>query len=168
VRQGPPRVGRNPDPTSVTVVASTQHFTGKLRTSGRLHFVPVPPDEAMSLGTPGHAPVAGTANGKGIHAVVTMNTAGEFRILLNAPTRQKLAVEAGDRIEFALTPDPTDAAPPVPDDLVAALDAIDGSRLRWDTLGPAHQRELLIWIAESRGSSGRSRRIARTLARIWE
>lgn len=149
-------------------MARTQHFTGKLQRSGRLWYVVVPSDEAVSLGSPGHAPVAGTVNGKGIHAVVTLDPRGEFRVLLNAEARERLGLEVGANIEFALTPDPTDAAPPVPDDLVAALGAIDGSRARWDALAPAHQRELLIWIAEARGSSGRSRRIARTLARIWE
>jgi hypothetical protein len=149
-------------------VASTQHFAGPLLRSGRLHYVEVPADEAVSLGSPGHAPVAGKANGKGVRAVVTMDAKGGFRILLNAAARDRLGITAGDNVECYLTPDPTDAAPPIPDDLDQALDAIDGSRPRWDALQPAHQRELLIWIAESRGTANRSRRIARTLARIWE
>lgn len=149
-------------------MVSTQRFSADLQKAARLHFVAVPPDAAVSLGSPGHALVAGTANGKGIHAAVTLDTRGRFRILLNAASREKLGLAVGDPVEFVLTPDPTGAAPPVPDDLVIALDAIDGSRARWEALAPTHQRELLIWIAESRGSSGRSRRIARTLARIWE
>lgn len=149
-------------------MASTQRFSAKLQEAGRLHFVAVPPDVAVSLGSPGHALVVGTANGKGIHAAVTLDTRGQFRILLNSASRKKLDLMVGGAVEFVLTPDPTGAAPPVPDDLVIALDAIDGSRARWEALAPAHQRELLIWIAESRGSSGRSRRIARTLSRIWE
>lgn len=149
-------------------MARTQQFSGPLQRSGRLSYVAVPADAAVSLGSPGHAPVAGTANGKGVHVVVTMDARGDFRILLNTTTRRRLQLEIGDTVAFAVTPDPTDAAPPTPDDLIEALKAIDGTSARWEALPPTHQRELLIWIAESRGSANRSRRIARTLARIWE
>jgi len=149
-------------------MARTQQFSAPLQRSGRLWYVAVPADEAVSLGSPGHAPAAGTANGKGIHCVVTIDDRGAFRILLNAASREKLSLDLGAIVEFALTPDPTDAPPPIPDDLVDALQAIDGSEAQWATLSPTHQRELLIWIAESRGTANRSRRIARTLARIWE
>ena len=122
----------------------------------------------MSLGSPGHAPVAGTANGAGISAVVTLDGRDRFRILLNRKTRESVKVAPGDTIEFALTRDPSQKAPPVPDDLMDAIDAIDGTQRRWDGLDPTHQRELLTWIAEAKTAMNRSRRIARTLARVWE
>lgn len=149
-------------------MTAPHRFSSTVERSGRLHYAVVPADDAISLGIPGHAPVVGTANGKGVHCVVTVDQAGVFRILLNDEARQLVGVEAGDEVEFILTRDPNPTIPPVPDDLADALEAIDGSRARWEALSAGHRRELLTWIAEAKSPANRSRRLARTVAKVWE
>ena len=145
-----------------------QSFSGTVTLRGGLHFVDVPAGVAVSLGGGGHIPVAGTINGRGFHGVVSRAGSDGYRLLLNASARSSLGVSQGSAVEMVLTRDPAGAMPPVPDDLARALEAIAGSMARWEGMDAAHRRELLTWIAEARGSEHRSRRIARTVGRVWD
>ena len=50
----------------------------------------------------------------------------------------------------------------VPDDLAAALAALDGARAHWDAFPRSVRRGVLEWIAQARRPGTRARRVAET------
>ena len=52
-----------------------------------------------------------------------------------------------------------------PPDLLAALDALDGARARWDAFPPGARRAILQWIEQAKRPQTRAARIAETATR---
>jgi uncharacterized protein YdeI (YjbR/CyaY-like superfamily) len=60
------------------------------------------------------------------------------------------------------------AALPVPDDLMAAIDAEVGARAVWDGFSPSHRREYIEWIIGAKRDETRVRRIMKAAQQVAE
>lgn len=147
---------------------ATHSFTVKLQKWGRVFGVEVPTDVSVSFGVGGHVPVAGRINDTSFHGVLLPIGGARHRLLVNAEVRGAARIEVGDSIDIAISHDPSNRVPPIPDDFAVALDAVDTARNRFDTWPPSHRREILLWIADAVKPETRARRIARALARVMD
>jgi hypothetical protein len=149
------------------VVMATHTFTAELERWGRVYGVAVPTDVSVALGVGGHVAVVGTVNGVDLSATLVPLPGARHHLLLNNEARDRVGAVIGDTLDVVLTKDPSNRVPPVPDDFAAALDIVS-ARARFDALPRSHRREYLLWIADAVKPETRSRRIARTVARVIE
>ena len=143
-------------------------FSAPLVQWGRVVGVEVPTDVSVAFGVGGHVPVTGRVEGTPFRGTLVPMGGARHRLLFNAESRAEAGIAVGDSIDVTLSHDPTNRVPPVPDDVAAALDAIDTARARFEALPPSHRRELLLWIADAVKPETRARRIARALARVMD
>lgn len=89
---------------------------------------------------------------------------GDYRVVIPAKLLKTMGAEPGDVLELSLEPDPCRAAPTVPADVRAALEAAmpDGLDLLTSQT-VSKQRQLLLYIDEARAPATRTRRIERLI-----
>lgn len=149
-------------------MAAPHSFSATLAQWGRIYGIEVPTDVSVALGIGGHVPVVGRVNGEAVSATLTPIAGARHRMLLNADVRSAAHLRVGNQVDVVISPDPSNRAPPVPDDLAEALDILTSARRRFDNWPLSHRREILLWIAEAVKPETRARRIARAVARVME
>ena len=102
-----------------------------------------------------------------IESLADLPSAAALRKLIVA-ARDAWLAEKEDKAAAAPAPRATREAPPVPDDLAAALRARAGARQRFDTFTASQQREYVEWIVEARREATRQSRIAQAVEWIAE
>ena len=102
-----------------------------------------------------------------IGSVADLPSAAALRKLIVAARGAWLAAkEAGSAGPPA--PRPRREAPPVPDDLAAALRRHANARAIFDAFPPSHQRECVDWIVEAKREATRAARVAQAVEWIAE
>ena len=120
----------------------------------------------------GGRPVAEAAAGPRDKAMGQFGRIGSLADLPSAAALRKVIVAAraawlAER-EVKAAPKPRREAPPVPDDLDAALRGQAGARQRFDAFTANQQREYVAWIVEARREATRQSRIAQAVEWIAE
>ncbi len=124
----------------------------------------------------GGRPVAEAAAGPRDKAMGQFGRIESQADLPKGPALRKLIVEARaawlsekeEKASASPAPKPKRAAPPVPDDLAAALRARSGARKRFDAFTPSQQREYVEWIVEAKREVTRESRVAQAVEWIAE
>ena len=143
-------------------------FTATLEQWGRVFGIEIPTDVSVALGLGAHVAVVGKVNDTSVQETLVPSRGARHRLLLNATVRKKARIGVGDDVAMTITRDPSNTAPPVPDDLADALDILSGAKRRFDAWPAAQRREVLLWIADAMTSEARSRRIIRAVARVMD
>ena len=116
----------------------------------------------------GYAPVIGSANGFSFRATLVPVPRGGHYLFLGSAVRAEAGMAVDDEVEIVMESDPSDAEPPMPDDVAAVIHALyDGNR-HWEKADPYLRKEMLIWIAETPDPAARARRIIRALAKVMD
>ena len=102
-----------------------------------------------------------------IESLADLPGAVALRKLIGAARTAWLA-EKEDKASAPPAPKPRREAPPLPDDLAAALRVQAGARQRFDAFTPSQQREYVEWIVEARREATRASRIAQAVEWIAE
>ncbi|GAB2556262.1 YdeI/OmpD-associated family protein [Leucobacter ruminantium] len=91
---------------------------------------------------------------------------GRYLIGISKANRAALGVEIGDEVEATVALDDAPREVEVPDDLAAALAAVDGARAAFDRLPYTHRKEHVNAILEAKKPETRERRIAAAVAKV--
>ena len=102
-----------------------------------------------------------------IESVADLPSAAALRKLIVAARAAWLAAKE-EKADAPPAPKPKREAPPVPDDLAAALRLHAGAREIFDAFPPSHQREYVDWILEAKRDATRATRIAQAVEWIAE
>lgn len=130
--------------------AKTARFTtelGKLAADYGWHFILVKKKIAESFPSDGKSRrVVCTLNGAVSFQAGLMHYHGDFFITVNKPTRAKLGLEAGDKVDVELKADESKYGIPMPEEFREVLDQDpEGDRL-FHSLTAGKQRSLLYYI----------------------
>jgi hypothetical protein len=145
----------------------TATFRAVIDKDGLNPFVAVPirvSSDFAAFAAHGRVRVAGTINGRPLHATLIRTKSGPDRVYVNGGVRAAAGVEVGDRVTVKLRPLRADEVD-VPKDLARALTK---AKLRsdFDALSASHRRELLRCIEAARSETNRAARIERTLRHL--
>lgn len=132
--------------------AKTARFTtelGKLAADYGWHFILVKKKIAESFPSDGKSRrVVCTLNGEVSFQAGLMHYHGDFFITVNKPTRVKLGLEAGDKVDVELKADESKYGIPMPEEFREVLDQDpEGDRL-FHSLTAGKQRSLLYYIGK--------------------
>ena len=124
----------------------------------------------------GGRPVAEAAAGERDKAMGQFGRIESLADLPAAPALRKLVVaaraawlaEKEDKAAAPPAPRAVREAPPLPDDLAAALKGRAGARKRYDAFTASQQREYVEWIEEARREATRASRVAQAAEWIAE
>ena len=124
----------------------------------------------------GGRPIAEEAAGTRDKAMGQFGRIESLADLPKAAALRKLIVEAraawaaaiDEKASAPPAPKPKREAPPVPDDLAAALGAQPGARKIFDGFTPTQQREYVEWIVEAKREATRASRVAQAAEWIAE
>ena len=124
-------------------------------------------DEAQveQLGGGRRAPVIVSIGGRTARLRLA-SMGGRYLIGISKANRAALGVEIGDEVEATVALDDAPREVEVPDDLAAALAAVDGAREAFDRLPYTHRKEHVNAILEAKKSETRERRIAAAVAKV--
>ena len=102
-----------------------------------------------------------------IESVADLPSAAALRKLIVAARVAWLAAKE-EKADAPPPPKPKREAPPVPDDLAAALRQRAGAGKIFDAFPPSHQREYVEWIVEAKREATRATRVAQAVEWIAE
>ena len=102
-----------------------------------------------------------------IESLADLPSAAALRKLI-VTARAAWLAEKEEKSSAPPAPKPRREAPPLPDDLAAALRARSGARQRFDAFTPSQQREYVEWIVEAKREATRASRIAQAAEWIDE
>ena len=149
-------------------MAKAQRFSGRLVEIGTNRGVVVPAGIGVAFVGKGYAPVVGTANGFSFRATLVPVPRGGHYLFLSSAVRAEASLAVDDDVEVVMESDPSDAEPPMPDDVAAVIHALYEGNRYWEKADPHLRKEMLIWIAETADPSARARRIVRALAKVMD
>lgn len=134
--------------------AKSQRFKTELRKLAAdygWHFIVVKKKIAESFPSDGKSRrVVCTLNGEVTFQAGLMHYQGDFFITVNKPTRVKLGLEDGDKVEIELKADESKYGLPMPEEFREVLDQdTDGDRL-FHALTAGKQRSLLYYIGKAK------------------
>lgn len=89
--------------------------------------------------------------------------APEHMLIVLKSIRERLKVQAGDRIMVELAPDTEERVVAVPAELAAALQAAPEARGRYQKLSYTHQKEHAQYVADAKQEATRLRRAQRVI-----
>lgn len=129
--------------------------------------IQVPAEVIAALGQGKKPPVKVTLNGYTYRTTVaTME--GNFMLSLSAENRKAAGVQGGDEVEVTLELDTEPRTVDVPDDLVAALDAVPGAREAFDRLSYSARKEYVRQVESAKAQDTRDRRITAVVSKVGE
>ncbi len=107
----------------------------------------------------------GTLNGAPIRGSLVPQGSGGHRLYVNGGMRAAAGVGAGDIAWFALTAT-LPGEVPLPPDVATGFARVRGARKAFESLSPAHRRQLLRYVDDARTPENRRRRIETTAAHL--
>ena len=125
--------------------------------------IEVPPEVIDELGAGKRPPVEVTLAAYTFRSTVAV-MGGRYLIAVNAETRKRTGLRAGDRAEISVVLDRTTRTPTLPDDLAAAFAASPGTREAFARLPAGKQRRLVEHVLQAKAVGTRARRVQRAVA----
>ena len=146
-----------------------QRFTATLRKLAMNYCVDVPNEASGALG--GDPPeryvrVRGAANGHPFETRLTPRGDGAYRLFLDGRVRATAAIDVGDEVTIEVSRVDTPQEPPLPDDLRAALSALDGGVEAFTALTEAQRTGMLAFLERARTASTRARYVERVVDEV--
>ncbi|MEE8421445.1 MAG: YdeI/OmpD-associated family protein [Dehalococcoidia bacterium] len=145
--------------------AGKQRFTARIYKLAMNYCVDVPAEVSRALPSVGHSghhvAVAVTAGGHTARTRLVPRGGGGRRLFLNSALRAAAGAGEGDDVTVTLALDAGAREPPVPDDLRAALDDVDGAAEAFAGLTFVQRTGMLRWLGEARRPETRAQRIER-------
>ncbi len=145
-----------------------QTFTAVVYRVGQLRCVDVPPEVADALGDAGRTPVRVKIAGAEEQTSLVPKREGGHRLFLAAALRKAAGVDAGDRVDLEVRPDPQGGEPDLPPELVAALGRVAGGMEELLSRSPADRRQLVRFIAAAKSPQARNGRVAKAVLMVMK
>jgi Domain of unknown function (DUF1905)/Bacteriocin-protection, YdeI or OmpD-Associated len=124
--------------------------------------IEVPENVVAGLGSHKRPPVRVTIGDYTYRSTVA-RMGGRFLLPVSAEVRKGAGVAAGDEIDVEVVLDDAPREVAVPDDLAAALAAVDGARARFEGLNYTMRKEAVRGVEEAKAAVTRERRIAKVV-----
>ncbi len=147
-------------------------FTTRLESNEFGTYVVIPAEVVEALQVTGRTSVVGTIDGRPLrHQFMPYTVEGVGRQILmavNKATREAIAKNAGDTVEFELERDERSRSADVeiPPELATALTADSAAKAAFDALAPSHRREYAEHVAEAKRPETRQRRATAVVERL--
>ena len=125
----------------------------------------MPEEVVAGLGSHKRPPVRVTIGSYTYRSTVA-RMGGRFLLPVSAEVRKGAGVAAGDEVDVDVVLDDAPREVTVPDDLAAALDAVDGARPRFDAQNYTQRKEDVRGVEEAKAAATRERRIAKVVDRL--
>lgn len=148
-------------PTSISGSAAVERRGGR-------HLLILPDDVSRALPSRGQVAVDAVLNGDEVSAVVEPDGRRGHWIGIGEALLARIGTEAGQTVDFTLTPSATWPEPDVPDDLAAALDHEPGSTEPWRDITPMARWEWVRWVNATKNADTRRRRIDVTVSKLLD
>jgi hypothetical protein len=146
---------------------AVRSFTTELQRTGKTGtYLEIPFDVREVFGR-ARPPVRVTIRGHTYRSTVAVYE-DRYHLVVNRAVKAATGVDAGDRVEVTLEPDPGPREVSVPDDLVEALAEDPAARESFDRFSFSHRKEYVDWIEEAKRPETRSRRIGKAVAMLRE
>lgn len=140
-----------------------QRFRAKLYKVGYQRCVDVPPGISRALGDEANIPVAGTLAGVPFRSTLTPRGGLSHRLFVHSRIWRARRIDIGDTLEVQLDRDEVSRDPATPYDFLRALRGRPAALKVYDRASTALRREIGNWLASSRRSETRERRIETAL-----
>jgi Domain of unknown function (DUF1905)/Bacteriocin-protection, YdeI or OmpD-Associated len=124
--------------------------------------IEVPDDVVAALGSHKRPPVRVTIGDYTYRSTIA-RMGGRFLLPVSAEVREGAQVAAGDEVDVEVVLDDAPREVAVPDDLAAALAAVDGVRVRFDALNYTTRKEAVRGVEAAKAAVTRERRIAKVV-----
>ena len=124
--------------------------------------IEVPEEVVAGLGSHKRPPVRVTI-GEYTYRSTVARMGGRYLLPVSADVRAGAGVAAGDEIDVDVVLDDAPREVTVPDDLSAALAAVEGARTRFDALNYTARKEAVRGVEEAKAAATRERRIAKVV-----
>ena len=124
--------------------------------------IEVPDDVVTGLGSH-QRPAVRVTIGDYTYRSTVARMGGRFLLPVSAEVRKGAGVAAGDEIDVEVELDDAPREVTVPDDLAAALAAVDGARARFDALNYTSRKEAVRGVQEAKAAVTRERRIEKVV-----
>jgi hypothetical protein len=151
-------------------VSEQDRVAGEVYRVGMNYCVDVPLEVGRALAARGerYVSVEGELAGSRFRTRLTPRGGGAFRLFLNGEVRGAAGVGLGDRVEVTLRRDKASGDAPLPDDLAAALDDLDGGRAAFESMTAAQRSGMIAFVERARSPETRGRYIARVVDNVRE
>ena len=133
------------------------------------YSVDVPADVSRALaGDPPerYVRVEGAADGHPFRTRLTPRGGGAYRLFLDGDVRAAAAIDVGDEVAVEVARADAPPEPPLPDDLRAALSAVDGGVEAFTRLTEAQRTGMLAFVERARTASTRARYVERVVEEV--
>ena len=122
-------------------------------------FLRVPAAASAKLPSRGMISVTGTLDGHPFKATLEPDGEGSHWLKVPRALHEAAGIDAGKSVTLELSPADKEPEPKLPPDLKQALTASPAATLQWKSITPAARRDFIQWIATSKKSQTRERRI---------
>ncbi|MGP9538565.1 YdeI/OmpD-associated family protein [Brachybacterium sp. AOP43-C2-M15] len=133
--------------------------TAQVRAIGERLIIPLPEGADAALPSRGQVAAEAVLNGHELLTVIEPDGRKGHWLRVDEELRATLGLEAGDDVEFTLTPTRSWPEPEVPEDLGAALERADDVTDTWSSITPMARWEWVRWVGATRSEDTRARRV---------
>jgi Domain of unknown function (DUF1905)/Bacteriocin-protection, YdeI or OmpD-Associated len=140
-------------------MTSGARFAARIYRVGANYCVDVPERVSGSFAGPVHVPVDGTVNGHEFRTTLVPRGGGRYRLFLNGHVRAAAGVALDDTVTIELSPDRSYWQSETPDDLRAALGAVEDAEAAFDRLPPATRRSMIAFLESAKRPETWARRV---------
>ncbi len=130
--------------------------------------VPAEASAALDAGSSRYVNVAGEVVGQAFRSRLTPRGGGAFRLFLNSEVRAAAGASLGDSVEVTLWLDEAPREATLPDDVAAALEAVEGVREAFEAMTEAQRTGMLVFLDRARTAATRERYVARIVENVQE
>lgn len=124
----------------------------------------LPASSERVLGTRKQLSVVGTVNGRPVRSTAVATGTGHF-LCLDLRLRRELAIEVGSIVDVKLRRSAPVPSPPMPQELVDAIERQPQAPAWWDALSPAARTIASRWVGEAKSPELRLHRVQDVLRR---
>jgi hypothetical protein len=144
-------------------------FTATLYRLAMNYCVDVPLEASRALGgepPETHVRVAGTVDGEPFRTRLTPRGGGAYRLFLDGAVRAAAGIGAGDDVTIEVARDEAPREPALPEDLRAALAALDGGLEAFAALTEAQRAGMVAFLDRAKTPPTRAKYVARVLDEV--
>lgn len=145
-----------------------QRFTAIIYRVGMNYCIDTPARVSRVLGSAARVPVLGTVDGHEFSTNMIRRADGGYRVFLNGHVRTAAGVGVGDSVVLELRLDAEPREPPVPEDLRAALERVDGGLEALRSMPPGMRRDAVRSIESARRPETRAKRVDQIVEIVLE